>query len=188
MRTTTDREDTMIRIVLASDNPVKVQASLSGFRKMFPEQEFFLETVPVSSGVPDQPMSDAETLQGALERADGAAQAAPDADFWVGIEGGVEDIAGSEMTAFAWVVIKSRVMVGKGRTGTFFLPTVVADLVRDGKELGDADDIVFGRSNSKQEEGAIGLLTGKVIDRMGLYEHAVILALVPFRNASMYTA
>jgi non-canonical (house-cleaning) NTP pyrophosphatase len=53
--------------------------------------------------------------------------------------------------------------------------------------LGEADDIVFGRSNSKQKEGAIGLLTGNVVDRAGLYEHAVILALVPFKNVALYT-
>jgi non-canonical (house-cleaning) NTP pyrophosphatase len=53
-------------------------------------------------------------------------------------------------------------------------------------ELGEADDLVFGRSNSKQDNGAIGLLTGDVIDRAQLYEQAVILALVPFKNPDMY--
>jgi len=59
-------------------------------------------------------------------------------------------------------------------------------LIRQGKELGEADDIVFGRSNSKQENGAVGLLTDNAIDRAQLYEHAMILALIPFKNEALY--
>jgi non-canonical (house-cleaning) NTP pyrophosphatase len=53
-------------------------------------------------------------------------------------------------------------------------------------ELGDADDRVFGCTDSKREGGAVGLLTGGTIDRTGLYQHAVALALIPFRNADLY--
>ena len=45
---------------------------------------------------------------------------------------------------------------------------------------------MFGRTNSKQQNGAVGLLTGDVIDRIALYEPAVVLALVPFRNPRLY--
>jgi non-canonical (house-cleaning) NTP pyrophosphatase len=45
---------------------------------------------------------------------------------------------------------------------------------------------VFGRTNSKQEEGAIGLLTGGIVDRRQLYEQAVVLALVAFKNEKLY--
>lgn len=130
-------------------------------------------------------MSDEEALQGALNRARQAADQSPEADFSVGIEGGVEERA-TEMAAFAWVVIVSNGKIGKGRTGTFFLPHDISHLVRNGKELGDADDIVFHKDNSKQENGAVGLLTGNVIDRACLYEHAVILALIPFVNPHLY--
>ena len=51
---------------------------------------------------------------------------------------------------------------------------------------GDADDVVFERSNSKQANGAVGLLTGDVITRASLYAHAVVLALIPFRNMELY--
>jgi inosine/xanthosine triphosphatase len=91
-----------------------------------------------------------------------------------------------ELAAFAWVVVRNRQGVGKSRTGTFFLPPAVAELIEQGKELGEADDIVFGRTNSKSENGAIGLLTGDVIDRAELYAHAVVLALVPFKNRELY--
>ncbi len=171
----------MKNIVVASHNPVKLQATLSGFVKMFPDGEFQVQAVSVPSGVPDQPTSDEETLRGAHNRTDNAARAYGVGDYWVGIEGGIQEMLG-EMLAFAWVVIRSGDRIGKSRTGTFVLPPGVADLIRQGYELGDADDKIFGKNNSKQEKGAVGLLTGNVIDRMQLYEQAVVLALIPFKR------
>jgi len=177
----------MKAILLASTNPVKRDAVLTGFLRMFPDDEFYINSVDVPSGVSDQPLDNRETLQGALNRSAQAAALYPDADFWVGVEGGVEMLNG-DLSAFAWVVVRSRQMLGKSRTGTFFLPPAVAELVLAGKELGEADDIVFGRANSKTENGAVGLLTGDVINRAELYAHAVVLALVPFKNVALYAA
>lgn len=176
----------MKTIALASHNPVKAQAALNGFQRMFPGEQFALQMTAGESGVRSQPLSSAETLTGACNRARGALQALPEADFGVGIEGGVEP-HGAELSAFAWVVVLNRAGVeGKGRTGTFFLPLAVAELIQQGKELGEADDIVFAQHNSKQKNGAIGILTGDVIDRTALYEPAVIMALVPFKNPELY--
>jgi non-canonical (house-cleaning) NTP pyrophosphatase len=49
-------------------------------------------------------------------------------------------------------------------------------------ELGDADDAVFGRSNSKQANGSIGLLTDDALTRTEYYVQAVIMALIPFKK------
>ncbi|MBN2550800.1 MAG: inosine/xanthosine triphosphatase [Anaerolineales bacterium] len=178
-------EDKPCLVVVASQNPVKLQAVQKGFERMFPTQRFELHGVSAPSGVSDQPASDSETLRGAMNRARAVSQAQPQADYWVGVEGGIEEQDG-EMAAFAWIVVLSRQGMGKGRTGTFFLPPRVAGLIRQGMELGEADDIVFGRSNSKQENGAIGLLTGNAVDRAQLYEQAVVLALTPFKNPALY--
>lgn len=172
-------------IVVASKNPVKIQAALSGFQRMFPDEEFNVQTISVPSLVADQPCGDQETLQGAMNRARQAQVLTPTADYWIGIEGGTGDF-GEELTAFAWIVVLNQEQCGKSRTGAFFLPPEVTRLVRAGKELGEADDIVFQRANSKQENGAVGLLTGNVVERAGLYEQAVVLALIPFRNPNLY--
>ncbi|MFD2245129.1 inosine/xanthosine triphosphatase [Pontibacter ruber] len=179
-------EQAIQTVVVASGNPVKVQAAMEGFRLMFPQVHFGQVSVAVPSGVSDQPMSDAETLTGALNRVNNACTVHPEADYWIGIEGGVERLNG-ELAAFAWIVVRSGSMVGKARSGTFFLPRAVADLVEQGIELGTADDMVFSRNNSKQQGGAIGILTENVVDRKQLYEQAVILALVPFRNEQLYS-
>lgn len=176
-----------IQLVVASLNPVKVQCVRTGFEKMFPRTAFEIRGVDVPSGVSVQPVTDAETLLGAQNRAAAARGLTPHADYWFGVEGGIAD-DGRQMEAFAWVVALSGNRVGKARTGAFYLPPEVAALVRQGIELGEADDIVFGRSNSKQKNGAIGLLTADAIDRAGYYEHAVIMALIPFKNPSLYPA
>ncbi len=176
----------MKKIIVASKNPVKINATLRGFQNMFPQEQFEIEGVSVSSGVSDQPKNDAETYQGAWNRANRAQDQKPGADFYVGIEGGVEEKY-LDMEAFAWVVITSDDHhLGKGRTGTFFLPPQIAELIRQGKELGEADDIVFGRTNAKQENGSVGFLTDNVIDRTKYYTEAVVLALIPFKNKKFY--
>jgi inosine/xanthosine triphosphatase len=169
----------MKNIVIASKNPVKIQAVFEAFQDVFPEEEFVYESVTVPSGVSDQPSSNAETLEGALNRAHRSREKFPDADYWIGVEGGVQEEFGA-MTSFAWVCIKSPKGLGKARSGTFMLPEPIAALIRQGKELGEADDIIFQQRNSKQSAGAVGLLTQGVIDRTSLYKHAIILALIPF--------
>ena len=175
----------MITLVVASTNPVKIQAAANGFQRLFPGGELNVIAVTVPSDVAHQPMSDEETLRGALNRSANAQAAYPHADYWIGIEAGVRAWEG-ELASYSWIAVRSRQMIGKARTGTFFLPPAVAELIRQGKELGEADDIVFGRTNSKQENGAVGLLTDNVIDRAQLYEQALILALIPFKNSNLY--
>ena len=174
------------KIIVASKNPVKIKAALTGFQKMSPSQTFEIEGVSAVSGVSDQPQSDTETLQGARARVEHARAQHPSADFWVGIEGGIED-KNKEMEAFAWIVVHSKEGgMGKAKTGTFFLPPRFAGLIREGKELGEAGDIVFGSANSKQANGTTGLLTDNASDRESHYTETVVLALIPFKNRHLY--
>lgn len=176
----------MKKIIVASKNPVKINATQAAFEKMFPEESFSVEGVSVSSGVSDQPMTDDETYEGASNRASNARKEVPEANYWVGLEGGLET-KGGQMEAFAWMVVLAKDgEMGKGRTGTFFLPPPVADLIKQGKELGEADDIVFGKTNSKQANGAVGLLTDDVVTRAEYYEAAMIFALIPLKNSKLY--
>jgi inosine/xanthosine triphosphatase len=171
----------MLRVVVASTNPVKIESARRGIAALYNEVEAF--GVEVASGVPAQPVGTDETLRGAVNRAHAARALDPDAAFAVGIEGGVE-MVGDDLLAMAWVVIVDRAgMVGKARSGSFVLPREVAALMREeGLELGDADDRVFGQSDSKRKNGSVGLLTGDAITRADFYTPAVTLALIPFRN------
>jgi len=176
-----------MKIVIASKNPVKINAAVGAFQKLFPGQEIASLGISVPSGVKDQPMSDQETFLGATNRALAARNAHPDADYWVGLEGGVEEIE-QEMRSTVWCVVCSKEKTGKGKAGSFYLPPRMVELIKQGMEMGDADDIIFGTTNSKQTTGAIGLLTKNIIDRTALYEPAVVLAMIPFINPELYPA
>lgn len=176
----------MKKIVVASKNPVKIQAVREGFAKLFPDQKFEIEGVNVESGVSDQPITDDETVLGAYNRVTNAGELAAEADFWVGIEGGIEAKV-HDMEAFAWVVVRAKDgRIGKSKTATFFLPPKVAELINQGMELAEADDLVFKRKNSKHTTGAVGILTGEVITRTTYYSQAVVCALIPFYNPELY--
>ena len=174
----------MTKVIIASKNPVKINCVREAFSLAMPAKSLVFEGVAVPSGVSDQPMSDDETYQGARNRAFNAANAHEGA-FHVGIEGGIED-DGQIMTAFAWVVIVHQGSIGKAKTATFELPQRIAALVRAGVELGHADDQVFQRENSKQKDGAVGILTNGIIDRTEYYKQAVLLACVPFLHPALY--
>lgn len=168
-------------VIVASKNPVKIDATRIGFERMFPNKTYTFEGITVPSGVSDQPMSNQETLQGAQNRVANAYTQYPDVAFVVGIEGGIE-VVDNHLAVFAWVVIQSNDTIGQAQTGVFYLPDEVAQLVLSGLELGDADDQVFGHSNSKQQNGSIGLLTDDTLTRTSYYVNAVIMALIPFKK------
>ena len=174
-------------IIVASKNPVKLQAVKNSFNLMFPESKYKWMNVEAPSGVSLQPSSDEETYQGALNRVAFIKEKYQSASYWVAIEGGIQFDLNHQMSAFAWVVIRNAVNFGKARSGCFYLPPRVATLVKSGLELGEADDLVFGQANSKQKNGAVGLLTGDVLNRTTLYEQAVIMALIPFKNPHLYS-
>lgn len=175
----------ILKIVVASANPVKIAAVQKGFARWISDKSFEIISVTTPSGVSDQPFSSEETFQGAVNRVDAARNLVPDAHFWTAIEGGVENLH-DQLAAYAWVVISSPEQTGKARTGSFFLPDSISRLVRQGIELGSADDLIFGRINSKQGNGAIGILTRDLVTRTDLYEHAVLLALAPFITPDYY--
>ncbi len=175
----------MKKVIVASKNPVKVNATRKAFEKVFPEEIFEVIGVQVPSFVSDQPMSDAETLEGAVNRAENAKLANKTADFWVGIEGGIET-DGIDMDCFGWIVILTQKRFGQARSCTFPLPPYIAQAVHAGKELGHVNDEFFKMHNSKQGGGAVGSLTDNLVTRMDLYLQPLILALIPFMQPHLY--
>ncbi len=169
---------------VGSLNPVKLEAVRQGIAQYFADADSV--AVAVESGVRTQPVGDEETVQGAAQRARAALQAVAGATYGVGLEGGVLELK-EGMFACAWCAIVDRAgALGVASTGRFQLPPQIATLVRGGMELGAADDIVFGRANSKQNEGAVGLLTHGRLTRSQLYAPAVLLALIRFVNAEHF--
>jgi len=172
----------MKKVIIASKNPVKINATKIAFKKVF-NSNFEFEGISSNSMVSNQPISNQETLLGAQNRLKDISNET--ADYFVSIEGGV-DLIDNNFEVFAWIVITDLKTKAKAKTASFPLPLKISKLIKEGYELGDADDIVFKRSNSKQKNGAVGILTKNLINRTDYYVHAIILALIPFTNSKLY--
>ncbi len=172
-------------VLVGSKNPVKISCTEDAFTRAF-NKSFLVDGINAPSDVSEQPKGDKETLLGAKNRAHNSLKVFPEANFWVGIEGGIDkDEYG--MFAFAWIyILANNGKTSQSKTGTFYLPKAVADMVKDGMELGKADDLVFEKENSKQQGGSVGILTHGVIDRSEYYRQAIILALIPFVNENLF--
>src|SRR5262249_39704027 len=155
-------------IAVGSTNPVKIGAARAVLGPLAPNAT--IDGVAVASTVSEQPLGDDETIRGAIARAR-AALADTGADYGVGIEGGVVEEHNGAMRTCAWAAIVD----ASGRTGVggslaMSLPARVADLIRGGMELGHAMDALVGAHDTKRGAGAVGILTGGLVDRQRAYE------------------
>eukprot|EP01127_Copromyxa_protea_P007886 TRINITY_DN1793_c0_g1_i10.p3 TRINITY_DN1793_c0_g1~~TRINITY_DN1793_c0_g1_i10.p3 ORF type:complete len:185 (-),score=33.00 TRINITY_DN1793_c0_g1_i10:2189-2743(-) len=171
-------------VVIATKNPGKIKAVEEAFKQLCPGKDLTFLPCAAPSGVSDQPMTSEETLQGAVNRVKNAKEMIPEAAYWVGIEGGLEP-EGDLLTSFGWgVILSASGVIGKAKSATFYLPKEIADLVKEGKELGVASDIVFTQTNCKHSNGAVGLLTQDNLTRPNLIVPSLLLAAIPFLNTN----
>ena len=174
-----------MKVAVGSENPVKLQAVASAFKKVWPGKTWKVEGVKVVSGVSDQPMSDEESIRGAKNRAKRSIKAVK-ADFGVGLEGGVHKI-GKKWFDCGWiVVVDKKGRMGIGSSARMETPQIMIKMVKKGMELGDVGDKLFNRKNSKQAEGHFGLMTNGVVTRKDGYTQAVVFALSRFIQPKVF--
>ncbi len=171
-------------VAVGSTNPTKIDPVRSVFQHHFGEVEVI--GVPVSSGVSEQPMSEDETYQGALNRAKAALEKIPEATYGVGIEGGLRK------TSFGWyensivVIVDRKGTIGIGASGGLVLPNKIMDKIHNGKNLEEAVDEVFGTKKIGQGIGMFGIMTKEVVTRTEGVRHGVAFALSRFLHATVY--
>lgn len=176
----------MKTVIIASTNPVKVEVAKLSFAGLFPNEPFDFIPHSSESGVPDQPISEEQTLQGAKNRLAFIKQSFPDADYYVAQEGGIVD-EGIDMKQHAYIIIADKEGTeGIGKTATYIIPPKIAELVRQGLELGHATDKFFALTNSKHQHGLIGPLTDNQITRTDLYLQAGIIALAQIKQKQWF--
>ncbi|MBY6187122.1 inosine/xanthosine triphosphatase [Marinobacter hydrocarbonoclasticus] len=173
------------RIAVASHNPVKVRAAQEALASSFADRVWLTCPHSVCSGVSEQPMTEAETREGALNRLANLKQHQPDADFFVAFEGGYDRLDGVPCT-FAYIAVCNGVRTQVGRSAALPLPPRIAARLEQGEELGPVMDHTFAQHNIKQKGGAIGVLTGGLMDRAGVYRDTLLLLLAPFRYPELY--
>ncbi len=174
-----------MKIAVGSKNLVKLKAVETAFKTVWPDENWEVLSIKVDSGVPDQPMSDQEAIHGAKNRAKQALKKIQ-ADYGVGIEGGIQKI-GDDYFDTGWVVVVDEQGVeGIGSALKIIVPPKMMELVNQGKELGLVNDIIFNLHNSKQAEGHFGLMTNNAIDRAKGYKDGVIAALSRFIHPDLF--
>lgn len=177
----------MKKVIVGSQNPVKIEVVRQAFEQVFPEDQFEFIGHKAKSGVSDQPKSDEETLSGAFNRIKDCKNTFPEADFWVASESGIIDVV-EHMFETSHIVIESHDgAIGRARAASFEIPKPIADDIRrNGVELGQAADNLFGVSNSKQQGSIIGLLTNNLVNRTTTYVQSAIFALIRHKHPELY--
>jgi inosine/xanthosine triphosphatase len=171
-------------IAVGSTNPVKIGAVHSVLAPLAPDAT--VTGISVASTVSDQPFGDDETIRGALARA-AAAREATGAALGVGIEGGVVEEADGAMRTCAWAaIVDAYGRSGVGGSLAMPLPRRVAEMIREGLELGHAMDRLIGEHDTKRGKGAVGILTAGLVDRQRAYEMLVRYALAPFLTRDLF--
>lgn len=174
-----------MKIAVGSENPVKIKAARDAFKTLWPDKKWEVEGVSVPSGVSDQPMSDEESIKGAINRAKIALKKL-NADFGVGLEGGLQRI-GKRWFDCGWaVVVSKKGRIGVASTVRIETPAKLMKLIKKGKELGEANDLYFKKENSKQGQGHFGLMTNGVITRTRGYRDGLIMALTRYLHPQLW--
>ncbi|MDY6925860.1 MAG: inosine/xanthosine triphosphatase [Pseudomonadota bacterium] len=175
-----------MKVVVGSKNPVKINATHVALQQVLEAgDDFEVIGVDAPSLVADQPMTEAETRLGAVNRVK-ACLAEYKANWYVAIEGGVDKFTDGPAT-FAYVAICNGEHWSVGRSANLPLPEMVYASLTAGEELGDVMDKLFDTHNIKQKGGAIGLLTNHLATRQSVYELAIILTMAKFNFLPLYT-
>lgn len=178
----------MMRVAVGSANRVKVKAVESALEQMGIQAE--VVGFDVESGVSNQPFSDEETIQGAVNRARAAlkqeAGHISEFDFGIGLEGGVVDTPHGMFVCNWGAVVDRDGTVGIGGGHRVLLPEPIAEQLRKGEELGKVIDPFVGKHDIRSKEGTIGILTANHITRQSMFRDVVICAYARFMNPQLY--
>ncbi|MFZ1289313.1 MAG: inosine/xanthosine triphosphatase [Melioribacteraceae bacterium] len=176
-----------MKILVGSENPVKLNAVKEAFSLYF--ENISVIGISVSSQVPDQPIND-ETFLGAQNRALALKkinlEQNLDAEFFIGIEGGIQQNFNKWFAFGCMCLIHKSGKTSFGTSAHFELPEIVTKQLLQRKELGFVMDEIMRQENTKQKGGAISYFTNGRMDRKELYIPGLISALVPFQHEKMY--
>lgn len=160
-----------------------------------PNAEYEVVGIEARSGVGHTPLSRAELMAGARQRAEALVRMAHERrepwQYFVGLEGGLDVVEEDGerrvfLQSWAYVTDGSR-RSAYGQSGSIPIPEELARRVVDeGVELAEAIDKFAGGQGIRDAQGAWGVLTRNLITRQDAFRVAVINAFAPFFNAALY--
>ncbi len=152
-----------MKIIIGSLNPTKVGA----VKKVF--NQYKVKGLNVSSNVSNQPLTDQETMQGAINRAHNA-RVAGGSEIGIGLEGGVI-IDNDRLFLCNWgaLVYENEVILASG--AKILLPSEFINDLRNGTELAVLMERYTNEKDIRSKEGAVGVFTNGRITRTEIFEH-----------------
>ncbi len=171
-----------MKILVGSTNPVKINSVREAFSKYYSDIE--VKGLKVNSGMPSQPIGE-ETFIGAENRAKECKKINDEKnlnfDFFVGIEGGIENKHNRWFCYGVVCIIDKNGKKGFGTSLWYPLPEEVMNKILNEKiGLGSAMDELEHSKNIKQKNGAVGILTNNKITRTDINVQGIIGAMIPF--------
>lgn len=155
-----------MKIIIGSKNPAKIGA----VKNFFQAENTEFVSLDIPSGVNEQPFSDEETIQGAVNRAMNALKDGK-GDIGIGLEGGVQETSHGLMLC-NWGALAANDMAPLVAGGArVLLPDEIANRLRAGEELGPVMDEYAKVQNVRKTEGAIGIFTNGKINRKDMFTH-----------------
>ena len=173
-----------MKIIVGSQNPIKIKATENVFKKVFGE-DIEIKGIKVDSEVFHTPSSFEETTQGAINRAKRALEKIP-ADFGVGLEGGFEKTKFGVFILGVVAIIDKEGRVGISRGNGILLPKKIVKELEQGEELGEIMDKLQDEKNTKQKGGAVGFFTKGYSNRQEALEQNVLYSLTRFLRKELY--
>jgi len=171
-------------IVVGSTSPVKIAATQQAFAEYF--NDFTMKALRLPSNVNPYPMSDDETLQGALNRAKAALELESNADYAVGIEGGLQRLREWTIVKHIAVVLHAN-EVGIGTSAGYACPPEILRQIAPTSDSSRKNiDAFFGKQEILSKEGPEGVLTSLKLTRTSVSKNAVVFALTRFVNPRFY--
>ncbi len=172
----------MLKILVGSKNPVKIEATREAFSKFF--ENVKVEGIEASSLVPPQPI-DKEVWDGAKNRASYLHEL-HEGDYFVGIEGGLYSFPYGVFELGVTCIISKNGKISFGGAPFFSLPPHIIERVMNREELSSVLDDILNTKEIGKKEGAIGHLTRHMVLRKDLYIQSTVMALVPFLNPKLF--
>jgi inosine/xanthosine triphosphatase len=177
----------MVKVLVGSQNRVKLEAAEEVFSRYFGEVEVI--GVGVDGIVSSQPLA-SETLEGAKNRALEVRkindEESLNAKFFVGVEGGILKLFSRWFALSVVCIMDDMGKTGYGTSPMFELPDFIAQRLLAGSELGDVMDSLTGQRGTKEDQGAAGYFTKGIMDRKRICMDGLVAALVPFLNEELY--
>jgi inosine/xanthosine triphosphatase len=171
-------------IVVGSTNPTKIKPVEDVFSYHFKKVK--VVGVPIKSVVNEQPLHDREMYEGALHRAKIALKKVENAEYGVGIEGGVHEYSYGWFERSLIVIVNKKGEIGVGSSGGLVLPKKVINAIKKGKNLEQAVDELFGTKKIGEGIGMFGIFTKGYVTRAAGVSHGVAFALARFLHPNLY--